>query len=113
MFSGNDPWNPVGASSVNQSNSNQLDTFSGLQTNMSSGLNGRSNITSKINNDPWTTHTQASDGPHEGQSMDPFSPVAQSQLAEFDILRDQMENPSTTTGIGSESNNGGKVKFVI
>ena len=33
--------------------------------------------------------------------MDPFSPVAQSQLAEFDILRDQMENPSN----GSEAKN--------
>ena len=33
--------------------------------------------------------------------MDPFSPVAQSQLAEFDILRDQMENPSN----GSETKN--------
>ena len=44
--------------------------------------------------------------------MDPFSPVAQSQLAEFDILRDQMENPSASTGMGSESNNGGKLKFV-
>ena len=33
--------------------------------------------------------------------MDPFSPVAQSQLAEFDILRDQMENPSN----GSDTKN--------
>jgi hypothetical protein len=39
--------------------------------------------------------------------MDPFSPVAQTQLAEFDILRDQMEHPSASTAMGSENNNGG------
>ena len=45
--------------------------------------------------------------------MDPFSPIAQSQLAEFDVIRDQMENSSTNTGIGQGNNNGGKIVFII
>ena len=83
-----------------------MDAFSGLQTNLNSGMNGKSGLLSTANNDPWTTHTNTSDGPQEGQSMDPFSPVAQSQLAEFDIIRDQMDNPSNP-GIRVEGNGRG------
>ena len=87
-------------SSGNPNSSNQLDAFSGLQNNHNSGLNGN-NGASTANNDPWITQANTSERPTEGQSMDPFSPVAQSQLAEFDILRDQMENPAN----GSETKN--------
>ena len=38
--------------------------------------------------------------------MDPFSPVAQSQLAEFDILRDQMENPLNGSETQAKNNIG-------
>jgi len=105
---GNDPWNAVGASSTIQNNSHQLDAFSGLQTNINSGINGKSGLLSTANNDPWgTTHTNTSERPQEGQSMDPFSPVAQSQLAEFDIIRDQMDNSSKNTGMRAEGNGRG------
>ena len=112
LFSDNDPWNPIGTSSVNPSTINQIDSFSGLQTNLSSGLNGGINALppSKSNNDPW--NTQTSEGSQGSQSIDPFSPVAQRQLAEFDVLRDQMEHPVTATGMGSESNNGGKLNIL-
>ena len=110
-FSDNDPWNPIGTSSVNPNTVNQIDSFSGLQTNLSSGLNGGINALppSKSNNDPW--NTQTSEGPQGSQSIDPFSPVAQKQLAEFDVLRDQMEHPITATGMALESNNGGKLNI--
>ena len=42
--------------------------------------------------------------------MDPFSPAAQSQLAEFDILRDQMET-APTNGIRIESHNRGTLIY--
>ena len=43
--------------------------------------------------------------------MDPFSPVAQSQLAEFDVLRDQMEN-APNNGARTESNNRGNLLYL-
>ena len=103
----NDPWNTIGSSPGNQGNGiNQLDSFAGIKSNLgSAGLNG--NSSSKASNDPWGS-TQPSDVSHGAQpSMDPFSPVAQSQLAEFDLLRDQMEQMANVTSGGLE-NNGGK-----
>jgi len=97
----NDPWNSAGVPAANVNNTNQIDMFSGLQNNQNSGINGSNGVASNTNNDPWTTHPNTSERTTEGPSMDPFSPVAQSQLAEFDILRDQMENPSN----GSEAKN--------
>ena len=44
--------------------------------------------------------------------MDPFSPVAQSQLAEFDILRDQMENPSNGSEMKAKNNIGKCLKIL-
>ena len=96
----NDPWNSAGVPAANVNNTNQIDMFSGLQ-NQNSGINGSNGVASNTNNDPWTTHSNTSERPTEAPSMDPFSPVAQSQLAEFDILRDQME----TTSNGSEAKN--------
>jgi len=96
----NDPWNSAGVPAANVNNTNQIDMFSGLQ-NQNSGINGSNGVASNTNNDPWTTHTNTSERTTEAPSMDPFSPVAQSQLAEFDILRDQME----TTSNGSEAKN--------
>ena len=96
----NDPWNSAGVPASNVNNTNQIDMFSGLQ-NQNSGINGSNGVASNTNNDPWTTHSNTSERTTEGPSMDPFSPVAQSQLAEFDILRDQMETPSN----GSEAKN--------
>ena len=110
LFQGNDPWNPIGTNLANSNNANQIDAFSGLQTNLNSGHNGKSNV-SPANNDPWTTHANPSDRPEEGQSMDPFSPVAQSQLAEFDVLRDQMEN-APNNGARTESNNRGNLLYL-
>ena len=101
----------MGSSPTNQNKTNQADAFSGLQTNLHSGINGKSNLSSKANNDPWTTHIKPTDGPQEGQSMDPFSPVAQSQLAEFDILRDQMEITPNTTGTAVDNGNRGRFLF--
>ena len=40
-------------------------------------------------NDPWKPIS--SSGAGEPDSIDPFSPQAQSQLAEFDVLRNQIE----------------------
>ena len=111
MAKDNDPWNPMGSSPTNQNKTNQADVFSGLQTNLHLGINGKSNLPSKANNDPWTTHIKPTDGPQEGQSMDPFSPVAQSQLAEFDILRDQMEITPNTTGTAVDNGNRGRFLF--
>ena len=111
MTKDNDPWNPMGSSPANQNKTNQADAFSGLQTNLHLGINGKSNLPSKANNDPWTTHIKPTDGPQEGQSMDPFSPVAQSQLAEFDILRDQMEITPNTTGTAVDNGNRGRFLF--
>lgn len=113
MTKDNDPWNPMGSSPTNQNKTNQADVFSGLQTNLHSGINGKSNLSSKANNDPWTTHIKPTDGPQEGQSMDPFSPVAQSQLAEFDILRDQMEITPNTTGTAVDNGNRGMFLFTV
>ena len=45
--------------------------------------------------------------------MDPFSPVAQSQLAEFDILRDQMEITPNTTGTAVDNGNRGMFLFTV
>ena len=53
----------------------------------------------KTTNDPWN----ASEAP----SMDPFSAGAQSQLAEFDLLRGQIENnpPTVSNNNGTTSPN--------
>lgn len=42
-------------------------------------------------NDPWKPISSSGARTSEPESIDPFSPQAQSQLAEFDMLRNQIE----------------------
>lgn len=82
FFSANDPWNTLESD--------------GPSTQIRSG--------SAVSNDPWTTAV-----PLEA-SIDPFSPMAQNQLAEFDLMRDQMEHhlpQSEASGFRPPNSNGG------
>lgn len=53
------------------------------------------------NNDAWGQPPSASEAGNTDLSIDPFSPVAQKELTEFDLLRNEIETSKAT-------NNGGK-----
>ena len=98
VFSDNDPWNPAAAAA-------KPDSFSPALRP------AHSPAPPAAGNDPWLASSASSGGAaavaatgSNEQSIDPFSPVAQNQLAEFDLLRDQMEKPVQPT---ITSNNGG------
>jgi len=95
----NDPWNPSATAAPKSPALNLRSTHS------PAGGAG------PADNDPWQASGSGGAPPSsaEGstqQSIDPFSPVAQNQLAEFDMLRDQMEKPSMQPS-SNPPNNGG------
>ena len=92
FFSDNDPWNSAGAAAAGQPLPTKPDSFS-------PALRSSHSPAAPANNDPWMPTAGAAAEP----PSDPFSPVAQTQLAEFDLLRDQMEKgPETHTNNGGE-----------
>jgi len=106
----NDPWNPVGAASGAAAAAAKPDSFSPpLRSTNSPAAAVTAAVAAVADNDPWMPAAAARSETHQPaaaaapQSVDPFSPVAQNQLAEFDLLRDQME----TKAIEPSSNNGG------
>jgi hypothetical protein len=78
-FSANDPWNPVPQNGSGGLGSHPDSAFSALA------------VTSKFqnNNDPWSLGGAAP--PKESGHIDPFSPNAQKQLQEFDLLREEID----------------------
>ena len=105
FFSDNDPWNPAPSGAAPA----KPDSFSpALRPAHSPAPPPGGGGSAAADNDPWLASSgnaaAAANGSND-QSIDPFSPVAQNQLAEFDLLRDQMEKPVQPTI--AASNNGG------
>lgn len=75
-----DPWSP--ASSVYTSSTKTATT----SINFKSGTSISNSF-----NDPWKPISSSGAKTSEPENIDPFSPKAQSQLAEFDMLRNQIE----------------------
>jgi len=104
----NDPWNPAPSGAAPA----KPDSFSPALRPAHSPAPppGGGGGSAAADNDPWLASSgnaavaAAATGSND-QSIDPFSPVAQNQLAEFDLLRDQMEKPVQPTI--AASNNGG------
>ena len=52
-------------------------------------------------------------GTNNDLSIDPFSPMAQNQLSDFDLLRNEIEGSSNVkTNNGNGNGNGGKLFFL-
>lgn len=77
----NDPWNPVPQNGSGGLGSHPDSAFSALA------------VTSKYqnNNDPWSLGGAAPPKETQGGHIDPFSPNAQKQLQEFDLLREEID----------------------
>jgi len=112
----NDPWNPAPAGAAAPAAAatalSKPDSFSPAALRSTHSPAAATATAATADNDPWLAPSNAGlpamPAPASGnneQSIDPFSPVAQNQLAEFDLLRDQMEKPVQPT----LSNNGGTV----
>ena len=93
FFTGNDPWNPAPQNG------------SGLGTHPDSAFSPLA-VTSKFganqnqNSDPWSLGGAALPlaGIEPSKDLDdPFSPTAQKQLHEFDLLREEIDRQTTTT----------------
>jgi len=75
-----DPWSPVSS----------VCTLSTDKATASINLKSGTSISDSFN-DPWKPISSSGARTSEPESIDPFSPQAQSQLAEFDMLRNQIE----------------------
>ena len=95
FLTGNDPWNPA------PQNGSGLGThpdsaFSPLAVTSKFGANQNQNQ----NSDPWSLGGAALPlaGIEPSKDLDdPFSPTAQKQLHEFDLLREEIDRQTTTT----------------
>jgi len=105
----NDPWSPVkepprtsplpnagGSSALNPPNTLN-DPWSPIPTQDSSKV--------LKNNDAWGQPPSASEAGNTDLSIDPFSPVAQKELTEFDLLRNEIETSKATNNGGTTSPN--------
>eukprot|EP00095_Tigriopus_kingsejongensis_P010624 maker-scaffold1028_size131186-snap-gene-0.41 protein:Tk10624 transcript:maker-scaffold1028_size131186-snap-gene-0.41-mRNA-1 annotation:"liquid facets" len=129
----NDPWSPVQAQPRTSPmppgfGNNNVSPFPSASPNMISPGNGHQSVpnssSSKLalslgtaldpiqlplktfaDNDPWSTG-KSGEIRDQPESIDPFSPQAQSQLEEFDMFRSEIET-TTTQGVngGHESSN--------
>ena len=92
LFPANDPWNPVPQNG------------SGLGSHPDSAFSPLA-VTSKFaqnnNNDPWSLGGGAGATAVMEHSIDPFSPSAQKQLQEFDLLREEMDHQAPLAATGN------------
>ncbi|TRY68786.1 hypothetical protein TCAL_03061 [Tigriopus californicus] len=109
----NDPWSPVQPPQARLSpmppgfgnNNGQSVPFASTSPTMLASGDGHgrfppASAKSPSNNDPWSTVKNDNNG-HEPESIDPFSPQAQSQLEEFDMFRSEIETIGPDGGMDS------------
>jgi len=102
MLKSKDPWSPLQTTSYAET----------AATNMS--IKPGTNISCSVNdNDPWNPISSSVAMTSDTERIDPFSPNAQNQLAEFDLLRNQIEskdhvesNTSLATKTSNDNNGG-------
>jgi hypothetical protein len=93
-FAANDPWNPIPQNG------------SGLGSHPDSAFSPLA-VTSKFsqnnNNDPWSLGGGGGGASAAVEnSMDPFSPNAQKQLQEFDLLREEIDHHAPLAATGKQ-----------
>lgn len=100
----NDPWNPAGLAGA--AGGAAAPTPATAATVKPDSFSPAALRSANSDNDPWMPAGASSVAADTQPQPDPFSPVAQSQLAEFDLLRDQMDKaPEPISNNGATSPN--------